>query len=168
MDVFLLSWWDKTYMLQIVLIYNGMNLINTLRRSHLISYWCLAGKSSQWATRFHQKSSLDKDSVWMGQLTGENSCNQELILAYLCCLHQFLPRAHFAPFKNTLKSKFECLRKYLGLDQFNCSEKARWKAFPNRWGHLNLMQHFHLGSAMGFASGPSNSYHIIWNPTHLA
>ena len=41
-----LSWWDKTYMLQIVLIYHGMKLMNTLCLSHLICFWCLAMKAS--------------------------------------------------------------------------------------------------------------------------
>ena len=41
-----LSWWDKTYVLQILLIYHdGMKLMNTLCLCHLICYWCLAMKA---------------------------------------------------------------------------------------------------------------------------
>ncbi len=45
MDLSLLPWWDVTYMLQILLIYTGMKLINTLYLSHLFCIQCLAGKA---------------------------------------------------------------------------------------------------------------------------
>ncbi len=45
MDFPLLSCWDTTYMLQIVLIYHGMKLLNTLCLFHFFCYWCVAGKA---------------------------------------------------------------------------------------------------------------------------
>ncbi len=63
MDFSLLSWWDATYILQIVLIYDGMNLINTLCLLHLMFYWCLAGKASPMSDTFSPKGSLNEDSV---------------------------------------------------------------------------------------------------------
>ena len=58
-----LSWWDKTYMLQIVLIYHGMKLMNTLCLSHLICFWCLAMKASPMSTTFSLIFSLKEYSA---------------------------------------------------------------------------------------------------------
>ena len=54
--------WDKTWMLQIVLIYHDMKLMNTLRHSHLFCYQCLAGKASPMRNNFSPKFSLKDDS----------------------------------------------------------------------------------------------------------
>ena len=58
-----LSWWDKTYVLQIVLIYHGMKLMNTLCLSHLICFWCLAMKASPMSTTFSLIFSLKEYSA---------------------------------------------------------------------------------------------------------
>ena len=58
-----LSWWDKTYVLQIVLIYHGMKLMNTLCLSHLICFWCLAMKASPMCDTFSLIFSLKDDSA---------------------------------------------------------------------------------------------------------
>ena len=63
MDFSPLSWWDKTYMLQIVLIYHGMKLMNTLCLSHLFFYWCLARKASPTSDTFSLIFSLKDDSA---------------------------------------------------------------------------------------------------------
>ena len=63
MDFSPLSWWDKTYMLQIVLIYHGMKLMNTLCLSHLFCYWCLARKASPISDTFSLIFSLKDDSA---------------------------------------------------------------------------------------------------------
>jgi hypothetical protein len=52
MDFPLLSWWDKTYMLQIVLNFHVMKLTNTCWLSHLICYPCHAGKASTMGDTF--------------------------------------------------------------------------------------------------------------------
>ena len=58
-----LSWWDKTYVLQIVLIYHGMKLMNTLCLSHLICFWCLAMKASPMSATFSLIFSLKEYSA---------------------------------------------------------------------------------------------------------
>ena len=52
-------------MLQIVLIYHGMKLMNTLCLSHLIcfKFWCLAMKASPMSTTFSLIFSLKDDSA---------------------------------------------------------------------------------------------------------
>ncbi len=64
MDFSLLSWWDTTYMLHIVLIYHGMKLLNTVCLSHLFCYWWVAGKACPMSDTFSPKFLLTKDSVW--------------------------------------------------------------------------------------------------------
>ena len=63
MDFSPLSWWDKTNMLQIVLIYHGMKLMNTLCLSHLFCYWCLARKASPKSDTFSLIFLLKDDSA---------------------------------------------------------------------------------------------------------
>ncbi len=58
-----LSWWDKTYVLHIVLIYHDMKLMNALCLSHSICYWCIAGKASPNGDNFSLKCSLKVDSA---------------------------------------------------------------------------------------------------------
>ena len=58
-----LSWWDKTYMLQIVLIYHGMKLMITLCLCHLFCFWCLAVKASPMSNTFSLIFSLKDDSA---------------------------------------------------------------------------------------------------------
>ena len=58
-----LSWWDKTYLLQIVLIYHEMKLMNTLCLSHLFCFWCLAVKASPMSDTFSLIFSLKDDSA---------------------------------------------------------------------------------------------------------
>ncbi len=62
-DVSRVSWWDKTYALQIVLIYHGMKLINTLCLSHLGCFGCLAMKASPMSDTFSPTFSLKYDSA---------------------------------------------------------------------------------------------------------
>ncbi len=57
-----LCWWDKISMLQIVLSYNDMKLLNTLRHSHHFCYQCLAGKATPRSDNFSLKFSLKDDS----------------------------------------------------------------------------------------------------------
>ncbi len=64
MDFSLLSWWDMTYMLQIVLIYHGMKLINTFCLSHLCCYQHLARKASPKGDTFSLNFLLNEHSVW--------------------------------------------------------------------------------------------------------
>ncbi len=61
----LLSWWDTTYMLQIVLIFHEMKRINTLCLSHLCWYQRLAGnlKASPMGDTFSLKFLLIEHSV---------------------------------------------------------------------------------------------------------
>ncbi len=65
MDFSLLSWWDTTYMLQILLIYNAMKLINIIYLSSLFWNQCLAGKACPTWTGDTSlpKCLLNKDSV---------------------------------------------------------------------------------------------------------
>ncbi len=49
---------DTTYMLQIILIYHGMKLINTLRLSDLSCFKCHAGKASPMGYTFLLKCFL--------------------------------------------------------------------------------------------------------------
>jgi hypothetical protein len=58
-----LSWWSKTYSLQIVPIYREMKLMNTLCLSRLICYWCLARKASPMCNTFLLIFSLNNDSA---------------------------------------------------------------------------------------------------------
>jgi hypothetical protein len=60
----LLSWWDTTHVLQIVLIYHGMKLINTLCLSHLCCNQRLAGKASLMGNIFLPFFLLNELSVW--------------------------------------------------------------------------------------------------------
>ena len=53
----------KTYMLQIVLIYRDMKLMNTLCYSHFFCYQCLPGKASPMRDNFSPKFSLIDDSA---------------------------------------------------------------------------------------------------------
>ncbi len=76
MDFSLLSWWDTTYMLQIVLIYRGMKLINTLCFSHLFCYWCVAGVACPMSNTFSPNFLLNKDSV-----------RKNCVYCVSCCLH---------------------------------------------------------------------------------
>ena len=50
-------------MLQIVLIYHGIKLMNTLCLSHLICFWCLAMKASPMSDIFSLIFSLKDDSA---------------------------------------------------------------------------------------------------------
>jgi hypothetical protein len=76
MDFSLLSWWDTTYMLQIVLIYSGMKLINTLCISPLVCYWWVAGVACPMSDTFSPKVLLNKHSV-----------RKFCVYFVSCCLH---------------------------------------------------------------------------------
>ncbi len=68
LDLSLLYWWYTTHMLQIVLIYHGMKLINTLSLSHPFWYWCVAGKacpvSDTFPPKFYQTRILFNNCVY--------------------------------------------------------------------------------------------------------
>jgi hypothetical protein len=63
MDVSLLSWWDTAYMLQILLIYDAMKLINILYLSCLFCDQCFAVKACPTSNTPLPKCLLNKDSV---------------------------------------------------------------------------------------------------------
>ncbi len=76
MDFSLLSWWEATYMLQILLLDDAMKLINILYLSRLFWNQCLAGKACPMGDTSSPKFLLNKDSV-------QNFCVEFVA----CCLH---------------------------------------------------------------------------------